>query len=347
MKHPAQDLPHQPPGEADRVALSPGGGISVIIPLQDEELSVEALIQSLDRQSLSPDEVVIVDAGSRDETVRHALAVPTKTRTRIVHAGRVHPGVARNIGAAASRLEWLAFTDGGIVLEKDWLAELAAAVTGGTAVVYGNYEPVCDTFFKQCAALAYVPARGSEGARGPSVASCLVRRSAFEAVGGFPPYRAAEDLIFIKRLEEKGFGRVFAPRAVVHWHIAADLRGTYARFAAYSYHNLVAGWGRHWHLGVAKLYGLLGLTVGVAVLLGLGSWASLLLPGFFIGRALKAAWVKRRSFSFRTFSASRVAGTAAVLVIVDAATLSGCFGWLSSKLAGRRPHSAAGDSDRP
>ena len=133
----------------------------------------------------------------------------------------------------------------------------------------------------------------------------------------------------------------------MHWHIAADLCEAHARFAAYSYHNLVAGWGRHWHLGVAKLYALLGLTVGVAVVLGLGPWASLLLPGFFIGRALKAAWVKRRSFDFRTLSASRVAGTAVVLVIVDAATLAGCFRWLSSKLAGRRPHSAVSDSDRP
>ncbi len=343
---PAQDAAHPPPGDAKRAALSLGGGISLIIPLQDEERSVEALIQSISKQSLSPDEVVIVDAGSTDETVRRAHAVPMRTRMRIVPGGRVHPGVARNIGAAASGLEWLALTDGGVVLERDWLAELVAAATGRTTVVYGNYEPICDTFFKECAALAYVPGRGSEGARGPSVASCLVRRSAFEAVGGFPPYRAAEDLIFIKRLEDRGFGRAFAPRAVAHWHVAADPRRTYARFAAYSYHNLIAGWGRHWHLGVAKLYGLLGLTVGAAVLLGLGPWAILLLPGFFIGRALKAAWVKRSSFSFRTLRASRIAGTAAVLVIVDAATFSGCLKWISSELARKWPHSGAGDSDR-
>jgi glycosyltransferase involved in cell wall biosynthesis len=250
----------------------------LIIPLQDEERSVEALIRSIDAQSLSPDEVVLVDAGSKDETVRRAQAVPTRAPTRIVRAGRVHPGVARNIGVAASEREWLAFTDGGVVLERGWLAELAAAVTGGTAVVYGHYEPICDTFFKQCAAMAYVPETGPEGARGPSVASCLVRRSAFEAVGGFPPY-----------------------------------------------------------LGVARLYGFLGLTLGIAALLGLGWWASLLLPGFFIGRAVKAAWVKRRSFGFRTLRASRVAGAAAVLVIVDAATLSGCFRWLFSGPEGRRP----------
>ena len=337
MKHPAQDPRHQGPGDAQDVVPGLGGGISLIIPLQDEERSVEALIRSIDAQSLSPDEVVLVDAGSKDETVRRAQAVPTRAPTRIVRAGRVHPGVARNIGVAASEREWLAFTDGGVVLERGWLAELAAAATGGTAVVYGHYEPICDTLFKQCAAVAYVPETGPEGARGPSVASCLVRRSAFEAVGGFPPYRAAEDLIFIQSLEDRRFGKAFTRRAVVRWHIAADPRETYLRFATYSYHNLIAGWGRHWHLGVARLYGFLGLTLGIAALLGLGWWASLLLPGFFIGRAVKAAWVKRRSFGFRTLRASRVAGAAAVLVIVDAATLSGCFRWLFSGPEGRRP----------
>jgi GT2 family glycosyltransferase len=222
---------------------------------------------------------------------------------------------------------------------------LAAAVSEGTAVVYGSYEPVCDSFFKQCAALAYVPGKRREGIRGPSVASCLVRRSAFEAVGGFPPYRAAEDLIFITRLERQGFGRTFAPRAVAHWQMAADPRGTFRRFAAYSYHNLVAGWGRHWHFGVAKLYGLLGLTAAVAVLVGLNLWTGLLLPGFFIGRAIKAAWVKRGCFDFRTLAAGRVAGAAAVLVIVDAATLCGYLQWMWSRLGAKRTHSQ-GDSGR-
>lgn len=311
-------------------------GISLVIPLQDEEGSVEALLQSLDRQSRLPDEVVIVDAGSTDQTVRRARGVATRTRMRIVSAGRVNPGVARNLGAEATELEWLAFTDGGVVLEEGWLAGLAAAATGDAAVVYGHYEPICDTYFERCAAVAYVPAKGPEGTRGPSVASCLVRRSAFQAVGGFPPYRAAEDLIFIRRLEEMGFGRVFAPRAVVRWQIAAGPSRTYARFAAYSYHNLIAGWGRYWHLGVARLYGLLALTAGVTMALGMGAWAALLLPGFFIGRALKAAWIKRRSFGFRTLSVSRVAGTAAVLAIIDAATLSGCLRWLFGGFAVRR-----------
>jgi glycosyltransferase involved in cell wall biosynthesis len=307
MTSPAQDLPHKPPPSPTRGAFGLGGGVSLIIPVQDEASSIEALIQSINSQTLPPDEVLIVDAGSADETIQRAHAVPIRVSLRIIEAGRIYPGVARNTGAAASKLEWIAFTDGGIVLERDWLAGLAAAIGEGTAVVYGSYEPVCDSFFKQCAAVAYVPGKRPEGIRGPSVASCLVRRSAFEAVGGFPPYRAAEDLIFINRLQHQGF-------------------------AAYSYHNLVAGWGRHWHLGLAKLYGLLGLATAVAVLVGLSLLTGLLLPFFFIGRAIKAAWVKRGSFDFRTLTAGRVLGAAGVLVIVDAATLCGYLRWLWLRL---------------
>jgi glycosyltransferase involved in cell wall biosynthesis len=321
----------------DPLASSLVGGVSLIVPLQDEERCVRALVQSIDLQSLLPEEVLLVDAGSLDQTVRLASKGPTRIQVRVVHAGRVHPGVARNTGAAASTCEWLAFTDGGITLDRDWLAELAAAVGVGTDVVYGNHEPVCDNLFRQCAAIAYVPPKGAEGVRGPSVASCLVRRSAFRSVGGFPQYRAAEDLIFIKKLQDGGFQRVFAPRAVAHWRIAPDLRGTYARFASYSYHNLVAGWGRHWHLGVARLYGVLLLGIGMAAFLRLGWWLSLLVPGFFLSRALMAAWRKRRSFPFRTLSPTRVVGAAIVLVAIDVATFAGLLRWIGAGARKSKP----------
>jgi glycosyltransferase involved in cell wall biosynthesis len=308
------------------------GGISLIVPLQNEARSVEDLIRSINHQSLPPDEIVLVDAGCTDDTIALASAMQTSAPLRVQRAGRVHPGIARNVGASASTQRWLAFTDGGIVLDHRWLAALAAAVREDTAVVYGNYAPVCDSLFKQCAALAYVSARSPEGTRGPSVASCLVRRDAFEVIGGFPGFRAAEDLIFIDALEARGFSRVFAPAAIAHWQIAGTVRATYARLAAYSYHNLIAGWGRHWHLGVVRLYALLALAVAAAVPLSLGWWTCLLVPGFFVVRASKAAWVKRRSFEFRTLSLRHILGTAVLLTVVDAATIAGSYSWARLRL---------------
>lgn len=302
------------------------------MPLQDEEKTVESLLRSIAAQSLPPDEVVLVDAGSRDGTVARAMAVSVPAPVRVVACDRLYPGLARNAGVAAAQCAWIAFTDAGVVLDEDWLAELASQAGPGVDVVYGGLEPMCDSFFRQCAAIAYISPRDRSGTRGPSVASCLMRREAFSRAGGFPPFRAAEDLIFIERLAGQGARVSFAPNARVEWQIAGDSVSTFRRFATYSYHNLIAGWGRHWHAGTARLYAGLSLAFVAALLLGGGGWAFLLLPGFFLARAFKSAWLKRASFQFPTLTPARILGTAGVLAVIDAATALGVARWLLARV---------------
>ena len=202
--------------------------------------------------------------------------------------------------------EWIAFTDGGVVLDASWLAGLAQCAGPGIDVVDGNYEPVCDNYFRECAAIAYVSEKDRTGTRGPSLASCLVRRDAFTRAGGFPPFRAAEDLIFIHRLSQGGAGTAFAPNAIVRWQIAGGVAATFRRFESYSYHNLVAGWGRHWHAGTAKLYAGLAVVIIGANLLGGGGWVVPILLAFFVARAGKLRHRKRRSFDFQALAPQRV-----------------------------------------
>jgi glycosyltransferase involved in cell wall biosynthesis len=306
--------------------------VSLVVPLQDEERTVCALLRSIAQQSHLPTEIVLVDAGSRDRTIEEAVTVDLPRPLRIVRTSRVFPGVARNEGVGAAGFEWIAFTDGGIVLHPDWLRELLAALQQSTDAIFGNLDPVCDTFFRECAALAYVPPRDEHGVRGPFVASSLIRRTTFLGVGGFPPYRAAEDLIFVERLRAAGALIAYAPKAQVRWEIAGSLGMTFDRFANYSQHNLVAGWGRYWHFGVARLYGLLALAVLVVHLAGAGVLAWLALPLFFAARAAKAGWVKRHSFAFSTLRPARILGAAGILAVLDAATAMGLFRWLHAKV---------------
>jgi glycosyltransferase involved in cell wall biosynthesis len=304
------------------------GRVAVIVPLQDEETTVESLLRSLAAQTRLPDEVILVDAGSTDRTSERIRGFRAPFPLKVVAAQRVFPGTARNMGVSHTSAEWVAFTDGGIVLEPDWLQELLAVAQEKTDAVFGNVDPVCDSFFRECAALAYVPPKDQHGTRGPSVACTLIRRSAFLRVGGFPPYRAAEDLIFVARLRSASSLFAWTPRANVRWQIAGGLGETFSRFANYSAHNLRAGWARHWHLGVARLYLLLALVIVTAHAAGAGAWAWLALPGFFVARISRAAWVKRASFSFGTFHPARILGAAVTLAMIDAAMIAGCVRWL-------------------
>jgi hypothetical protein len=196
-------------------------------------------------------------------------------------------------------------------------------------VVFGSYDPVCDTFFRRCAAVAYVPAPGGQGIRGPFVASMAVTRDAFGRAGGFPPFRAAEDLILIERLLALPLRIVYAPRAVVRWELAPDARRTFRRFALYSEHNLRAQRGRHWHAGVLRHYVLMILSATAATLAGAGAWAALVYPLWQLARATRGAWRKRRAFDFRPLDPRHVVGAAAVLCLTDLATLTGAIRWLA------------------
>jgi len=152
----------------------------------------------------------------------------------------------------------IALTDAGVRPCLEWLEKLCEPIGRypAIAVVYGTYEPVTRTFFDQCAALVYVPARRGPdrgNIRGPSLVSALIRKEVWTAVGGFPGYRASEDLIFMVRVERRGVKTAYSPSARCEWELARGWRGTFRRFA-HSYHNLVAGRRRYWHVGLMGQY---------------------------------------------------------------------------------------------
>lgn len=301
--------------------------VSLVIPLYNEERTVDRLLQSVLAQTRRPDEVVCVDAGSTDTTAERASRYGAHLPLRVLRLGRLNPGEARNAGVTEATFDWLAFTDGGITLDCCWLERLLKEIGGGAEAVFGSYEPVCDTRFRRWAALAYVPPRGPQGIRGPSVVSMVVSRRAFGATGGFPPSRASEDLVFLERLLEST-AVAYSRESVVHWEIAGTPAATFRRFSAYSYANLTAGRGRFWHRGLYRQYGVAGagmVLAGAAV----GWWAALgLLGGWFLARAIKACIVKRGHLPFAPLRVDNVLGCAFVLAIIDAATITGSLRWL-------------------
>src|SRR5688572_4430487 len=166
--------------------------VSVIVPVRDEEDSIRELLDSLLAQTHALDEIVITDGGSVDATPQIIEDYKLKgAPVKLIRAAAALPGRGRNLAAAEAKSEWLAFTDGGIRLPKDWLEALLAKAQEdkSTDIVYGAMEPVTDTFFTECAAIAYVPPPSPHGdviIRPPFIASSLVRREAWAKVKGFP-----------------------------------------------------------------------------------------------------------------------------------------------------------------
>lgn len=313
--------------------------ITIVVPVRNEENSIRLLLESLLTQTLRPDQIVIVDGGSSDATpsiVEESSG--THPQIHLLRETRALPGRGRNVGAAYAASEWLAFTDAGVVPAADWLARLAASLNDHpeSEVVYGGWEPFTDTFFTECAAIAYanVPAEklGEQRVQSPAIFSSLMRRSAWEKLGGFAEeLRSGEDLLFLKRIEEAGLKVSYAPDAMVRWRMQPTWWSTFRRFVIYSRHNMRAGLWKEWQRAVLLRYA--ALIACAAILFLLTSWWPLITAPLFLlmllARAI-AALVRNR----RRYPASLVRNLGRLIVIVpllatiDMATCLGVALWL-------------------
>lgn len=326
--------------------------ISVCIPVRNEEGSIRRLLDGLLNQTRQPDEIVITDGGSTDATPNIIEEyVKRSVPLHLIREKDAWPGRGRNLAAAHASFEWLAFIDAGVYPANDWLAHLAGHIESEKKikVVYGAWEPVTDSFFKECAAIAYayVPIRefNERFIQARFIACSLMHRSVWSAVGGFAEHlRSAEDLLFMNKIDEAGFRVSYEPRALVRWEIPPTLWRTFKRDVTYSRHNLRAGLGSKWQSAVFIRYALLlfGALLALALtrqwlLVTATLWLLMLLA-----RSIVALWRARQYYPAGAGrNLLRLFLIVPLIITLDVATILGTLDWIvrdKLSLAGNRSY---------
>lgn len=260
-----------------------GSGVSLAIPARDEERSIGQLLESVMAQRKLPDEVIITDAGSKDNTVKIAESYAVKgCPVVVIRAGEAYPGKARNVAIQNSAGPIIALTDAGVTLNTIWLSELLKKMEADSSVdvVFGVFEPRSDTLFKKYSSIAFAPKKrliDGKKIRTFSVASMLLKKKVWESVGGFPDLRSTEDKIFLEKIKSGGYKTAFAPEAVATWDVPGTPGELFSKFYLYSYHGIKAGRMKDWHIPVIRIY----IILSVLALLGL-----FVSPVFFWGIAI-------------------------------------------------------------
>jgi glycosyltransferase involved in cell wall biosynthesis len=216
--------------------------VSLVVTVRDEGASIASLLASIAAQTRPPDEIVIVDGGSTDDTV----AVLERWRARLPLQVLVRPGAnisaGRNAGIAAARGAIVAVTDAGVRLAPDWLASLVApfeavAAADAPAVVAGFFAPDPQTPFETAMGATVLPtlADVEPATFLPSSRSIAFRRAAWARVGGYPEWLDyCEDLVFDLALRETGTRSSFAPGAVAHFRPRGSLRVFWQQYFRYA-----------------------------------------------------------------------------------------------------------------
>ncbi len=261
--------------------------VSVIATVYNEGAAIEELLASLAAQTRPPDEVIIVDGGSQDDTLARLRRAEAAGRLplRVLERPGANISAGRNAAIAAARGPVIAGCDAGVRLDPGWLAALTAPFNKPAPpdVVSGFFAPDPRSVFEVALAATTLPARRDINPERflPSSRSIAYRKAAWEAVGGYPEWLDyCEDLIFDLRLRQAGLRFAFAPDALAYFRPRSSLRAFCRQYYRYARGD---GKADLWRLRHAIRYGT--YLVALPALLALSIWAS---PWWALGLGLGA-----------------------------------------------------------
>lgn len=115
--------------------------VSVIVPVYNAHRYLDACLESLTGQSYREIEIILVNDGSRDNSLELCETWAKRDpRIRVLSQKNAGPGAARNLGMASAGGEYLYFVDSDDAVMPEGLAKLAAAMEGGQDLAIGLFE---------------------------------------------------------------------------------------------------------------------------------------------------------------------------------------------------------------
>lgn len=212
--------------------------VSFVTTVKNEERTITQFLKSVEQQSKKADEIIIVDGGSTDGTLK-LLKEQIERRSNVVFLRKIgNRAVGRNEAIKRASGEIIAVSDVGCTLDEDWLKNITAPFKdANVAVVSGYYKPVTKSTFERCLA-AYtcvMPDRVNPQTFLPSSRSIAFRKKVWREIGGYPQHLdTCEDLVFAKSAREKGFMFHFQRNAIVFWPQRKNLWQAFWQFFSYA-----------------------------------------------------------------------------------------------------------------
>lgn len=247
-----------------------------VATVYNEESNVKKFIESLKSQTLLPDEVVIVDAFSKDKTyeiIENLLSnFPNKVKILKKNGNR---SVGRNYAIENTSSDIIAVSDFGCILKKDWFEKITSPLVLNRAdVVAGFYKPVTrGPFQKSLATYTCVPSDKVNADFLPSSRSIAFLKSAWKNAKGYPEHLdTCEDLVFAKKLKKLGMRFLVVKSAIVHWPQRENILQAAKQFYSYAHGDGAAGYIRfqtYFLFGRYILAGVLLITGNLNILIAL------------------------------------------------------------------------------
>jgi glycosyltransferase involved in cell wall biosynthesis len=227
--------------------------ISLISTVLNEAKTIIPLLEGVAEQSQLPDEVIIIDGGSNDGTQSMVENFRnSRVKIKLIVAKGANRSEGRNIGIREAKNQIIAVTDGGVLLDHDWLKNITAPLLEDYSidVVTGITYSMATSLIQKCfAAIIVLNKKEFENPNWfkklyykfiyrrrfnktiPSSRSLALKKQIWKKAGGYPEHiKCSEDMVFNIALQRAKAKFELATNAIVFWTLENNIWSNFKYF---------------------------------------------------------------------------------------------------------------------
>lgn len=178
--------------------------VSVIIPVYNEQKTIEACLASILTQTYKNYSVVVVDDGSTDDTPT-ILARFLSNKVEVISGNHKGAGAARNVGASRADGDIYVFFDADMTADPSFIAELVAPIVAKKAIGTTSHNESVSNWINVWARCTNIEEGWLAGKRHGAIVKKdpvfrAILASEFKKVNGFTPGGYTDDYTLSEKL---------------------------------------------------------------------------------------------------------------------------------------------------
>lgn len=304
--------------------------ISLITTVLNEKINLADWLDGVLSQTVLPEEIIIVDGGSKDGTWEMLLE-KSKQNTLIKvwqHTGNISAG--RNFAISKAAGEIIVVTDAGCTYDVGWFKKIVEPILSGksgfVATGFGPWFKPNDNLLTRLIAAATIPAP-FEFKRNwlPSSRSVAFKKEVWQQAGGYPEWiPLCEDVIFDLKLKKSGVGLEYVRDVLVFWRPRTTLKKYFKQLFGYTRSD---GHGKLWFYRQIIRYAIYLASAIILYLTFKVNWlfAIVLLVGLF--GYIRKFWLRWFAYSEKLSLLNKVVGFALLPLVIAYGDVAKMCGW--------------------
>ena len=201
---------------------------SIIIPLYNRPLEIKELLDTLEKQTYTAFEVIIVEDGSTLDAKEIVAAYQNKLDIKYFFKLNEGQGFARNFGFEKAKGDYFIIFDSDCLIPENYLENVKNHLFEHHLDAFGGPDDAHDSFTPIQRAISYSmtsvfttggirgKSKNAGGQFHPRSFNMGISRKVWEKLGGFIITRLGEDIEYSIRIHEAGFKIGLIPNAKVY-----------------------------------------------------------------------------------------------------------------------------------